>query len=148
MENGEGRKRAIFSTVVTGDISEISPFSSFASFRMRRCEQIKDERAEPNSFGGVTVERGRRALSLNFGSQGVAEQGACKEQEAKGGGIDAQIKVSGENGNDAKIGDTHACECKVTLHVGAAFHLPQLTSSRLVTRVERERAASSFNSRS
>ena len=85
MENGEGRKRAIFSTVVTGDISEISPFSSFASFRMRRCEQIKDERAEPNSFGGVTVERGRRALSLNFGSQGVAEQGACKEQEAKGG---------------------------------------------------------------
>ena len=65
----EGGKSAIFSTVVTGDIYEISPFSSFASFRMRRLlgarcersaesEQIKDERAEPNSFG-VTVDDSR-----------------------------------------------------------------------------------------
>ena len=85
MENGEGRKRAIFSTVVTGDIAEVSlsPFSSFASFRMRRCEQIKDERAEPNSFG-VTVERRRENKAREGPFPSTLARRASRSEEWRG----------------------------------------------------------------
>ena len=108
----------------------LSPFSSFASFRMRRCEQIKDERAEPNSFG-VTVERGRGNKAREGPFPSTLARRASHSEEWRGGGDSAP---KSEFKGKWKLCENrwHARECEVTLCAG--FHLPQLTSSRLDSR--------------
>ena len=131
IENGEERKRAIFSTVVTGDIAEVSlslPFHHSPLFGCGAANKSKTKERNQIHSASLSSEGG----GIRRGKGPFPQLWLAGRRAARSGGGDSTPKSEFKGKWKLCENRWHARECEVTLCAG--FHLPQLTSSRLDSR--------------